>query len=405
MNNTNVFWRLVIIVIFIIMASQILQISGQLVSKLRIDFIGIYTGGYMIAKGGVNNVYDLNSQYFYQQQLISNLNHIKSLLVFLYPPPIALLISLFALFPLSEAYLLWGLFNLLLLGLLVGFIYKIVLYQINEKIKYINPFYFIIMILLFRPIWIAIFQGQFSIILLTIFWLIWYLLKQKQYYTAGLVLSGLILRPHLLIIPLLLFFFKKQWRLIAGFLSGILIVIFITMIVMGPDIWWRYLIFLKRILFIGNNNVTLIQLGFTVRGLLQYFYKTNNIKTVLFPLLIIDSIIVSLLLYFWKGKLLFKKNRFDIQWGLLIMTVILISPHFNYHDVSLLTIPIILILISFINKITVMKIRQYGSLIYWITLLTILSISIIGSFAIIDGFNSLINLTLFVLFFHIFVKE
>ena len=379
------------------MVSQILQVSGQLSNNLRADFIGIYTGGYIITKGGAENIYNLNSQYFYQRQLTTNLNHIKNLLVFLYPPHLALLIYPLAYLSISGAYLLWGLFNLFLLSLLIAFIYKVVSHQINEKkIKYINPFYFIIMTLLFPPIWIAIIQGQFSILLLTIFWLMWYLLKKKKFYATGLFLSILTIRPHLLIIPLFIFFFKKQWRVLTGFLSGVLILISVTTIAMGADVWGQYLIFLKKILFIGNNNTTLIQLGFTVRGLLQYLYQTNNIATVLTLLLLVDLIIISLLLTFWRGKLKYGEPKFDLQWGLLVMATILASPHFNYHDVSLITMPILLTVMSVVNKIPVMVFRKYSNIMVWILISIILSQSIIGFFMIIDGVNTLINLTLFI---------
>jgi len=232
--------------------------------------------------------------------------------------------------PLPTAYLAWALLNTALLVQLCWLLISS-LGNTDRRIRLRA----LAMCLSFAPVWITIMQGQFSLILTLTLLVGWYALSQGRDLQAGLWLTLLLVRPQLVVVPGLALVWRRRWR--------VLVLLIVSMLVVG----WRglesYVGLLRSALTWGDAFTMHPQRMYTWRGFLNLLMGTDSTKEVLFWWLAGVLVAVGLLLWGWCGRWAAPSLHFDLQWSQLVLATIFVSPHANYHDLSLLLIPGIMI--------------------------------------------------------------
>jgi Glycosyltransferase family 87 len=175
----------------------------------RADFRQLYTAGYLVRSGRAHQLYDYDTQFHFQNELVSKA---EIALPFIRPAYQGLLFVPFSFLPYRAAYFAFLAVNLALLT--VSFQ---LLRPKMKRIAHVYPWLPAAMFLGFLPIAAALMQGQDSILLLSLLAAALASLDRKRELTAG-ILIGMGLFKFQIVIPIaLLFVAWRRWRFFSGF--------------------------------------------------------------------------------------------------------------------------------------------------------------------------------------------
>jgi hypothetical protein len=181
-------------------------VNALALRTLTHDFTNVYAAARIVSQGEGARLYDLQKQAQVEEELF----HWGGVFVYLHPPFEAWLFAPLALLPYTAAYVIWGAVNIVLW---VFFVYLLRPYVLVPK----HPLQYLLLCFVFFPVWIALMQGQTSILLLVLLSLAFVCLKRRRDGWAGVFL-GLGLFKFPIVAPLaLIFLLKGKWKLVAGF--------------------------------------------------------------------------------------------------------------------------------------------------------------------------------------------
>lgn len=324
------------IVGFILTFLIFIQLISALVFRANIkdaiesDFISFYTGIKIVSLGEGNNLYDLNTQFKYQQDIIKDYVDTDFLLPYRNLPFVAIF-----LLPLARPSLVlsYVLYVLALIILLVFITFKSA--SIFPEIKKI--FYWSFLPLLFLPNLRSIQLAQFSPIVLIIYLLLYKYMSQKKSFTAGLTTGLLLIKPqYLLVFPFMLLLVDSKKKYVSGFLllSGLLVLI--SLFAVGPYSLYKYPAFLLE-----TESAS-----FGSRPWQMFtFYSLFRQAPLLNSLNLYWILIINLCFYFTSFVIYVRhsgKLPFDINFSNALILTVMFSIHALAHDVSLLFIPFLI---------------------------------------------------------------
>ena len=214
--------RIAVALTVVVLLAKVLQ---QVVTAeaRRADFGTLYTSGLMIREGKGPKLYDVEEQQRIQEKFLGR----QGVLIVIHPPFEALLLAPLARLSYYGAYVAWGAINLSLWMLCAHLIrpYAPVPQQ---------TFQYFILCFAFYPLWVALIQGQTSVLLLFLYCLVFLSLKRRQDFRAGAFL-GLGLFKFQLVLPFaLICLLRGKWRLIAGFVAAVLLLGALSILAVGP---------------------------------------------------------------------------------------------------------------------------------------------------------------------------
>ena len=293
-----------------------------------------------------SDFYNFETQYVRQKDIF-RLSKKEYLMPFVYPSFVAIPFSLFTPYPVSVTYFVLTLINCLLVIMVVYSLLKELKIFSSGLITSLSYLLF----LSFIPLWEALRQGQLSFIIFAGFVLSWFFLKRQKNLIGGLFLSLLFVRPHLVILPLLIFAWKREWKTVFGLLLGIALMILISGLATGLTSLYRYVELLWSIPSLGNAYTIHPQLEPTIRGFLQSLYHTDSLKEVAPAFIPIALLTIGALIYAWRGKVITKGQKFNFQWAILILITLLTSLHTNPHDLLPSTFAIMILFTTFVKSL------------------------------------------------------
>jgi len=299
-------------------------------SLLGFDFRALYTAVVMLNNGVHGSFYNLSTQFFWQNSIF-NLPSKTDLMPFLNPPFLALFFLPLAKFPISIAYVFFSSINIFLAIVAFYFlVFPIGKKSVAQTITLFGFFFF------YFPVLITLLQGQWSFLLLLGLIFASHLFSKNKKILAGVSLSLLLIRPHLLFIPVLLFFVKQQWRMLSGLGFGVFVFTLISYAIVGFTGLNAYARLLLLIPFWGNKLTVHPFLEPTLRGFLQSLFHTSFILPIL-PIFIFGVLLTLFLV---------KKSLLSFNFAALIIVILFTSIHTNYHDLVLLLLPCVFIIKS-----------------------------------------------------------
>lgn len=294
----------------------------------RADFRQLYTGGYMLRTGHAHELYDYAKEKEFEDRLVS-------------PADIALPINhlsyeelIFA--PLSlvsyrSAYLLFLVLNVGALYICYGLIASRV-----PNVTGLFPWFPVSLFLAFVPLTVCLFQGQDSILLLTLLSLAFVNLDKKHEFTAGVWL-GLGMFKFQLVVPMaLLFLLWRKWRVVAGFAMSAAAMLLISSLLVGLTAMRSYLEMMVS-MSTGLTSAaeqahyaTVPQMMANLRGLSAGLLSGELSHRSVFWVVIASSL-----------ALLALATRAKPSLPIAVTASILVSYHLFIHDLSILLLPLL----------------------------------------------------------------
>jgi Glycosyltransferase family 87 len=219
--------------------------SANSVNVQRTDFVLSYLGAHMVHAGMGRQLYDLEKQV----QLRDSMFRGASPIYFEHPPFEALALAPLASLPFRTAYLIWGLFNVVVVLTVMVWLRQYLPWP-SEDLGYVSLW------LLFAPIVVAIYQGQSSVSVLGAFAAAFILLKNDNPLAAGAALGIGLLKFQFAVPMAIVFVLRRQWRFVGGFAISAAVLSMLSWIAVGRSGLIEYARLLTRV---GSNphNVSL----------------------------------------------------------------------------------------------------------------------------------------------------
>src|SRR5579864_2991994 len=204
----------------------------------KTDFSLTFVGATIVHQGMGRDLYNISLQ----KQLRDSLFQHPVPLFFEHPPFEALLLSPLAGHPFKTAYLIWGLLNAIVwLALII--ILRPHLPWPGEELGYV------FMWLLFAPLWVSLYQGQSSLLLLAFYAITFVLLKRDKQFPAGIALGFGLIKFQFVLPFVLIFLIRRKWRLIGGFSVSLLLLALLSIAAVG----WGIVDYARFLFAIGSN--------------------------------------------------------------------------------------------------------------------------------------------------------
>jgi glycosyl transferase family 87 len=292
------------------------------------DFADFYIAARMVRDGRGRQLYDPTEQDKYLARYSGRVGT-----YYIHPPFETLVYLPFALFPLSQAYLLWCSFNALLLLLVAKMLAQHLPIPWNWQI--LVPFS-----LLFVPLLLNFLQGQDALLLLFLWTAALKALGQKRPFVAGCLLACGLIKFHLALPVAIPFLFTAPRKILGGFVSVAASLLLVSLCLCG----WAGIISYPRFLgSLGSYPLAGIhsQQMANLRGLFgTIFPNSNNAAlglTLAGSLLILWLVVRASMLAMRAGQ------ATKLVFANAVLAATLVGYHLSPHDVSVLLLPLALI--------------------------------------------------------------
>ena len=296
--------------------------SGQ--DDLLPDFLPLYAAGQLIRTDPAS-LYDPSAQ-LKTQQTAAGIRP-ESFLPFAYPPVTAGFFAPLTLLSYRNAYRVWVLISLLMLGL------SIYLCSDNFQLGQEGRRFLAVGTIALFPVYIALVQGQTATLILLLFTLAFLALQRGSEWQAGVWVGLLFLKPQWLLLPALVLLGRKTWKALLSLFISVFLLVFAGISLVG---WEGLRQLLALMLEMASGRET------TAPPLHQYNLRALGFFLTLGPVFWISgSALVALLVTatWWR--------RENTPWHLSTLTLgmILTSPQANPHDL-VLVVPALAVLIA-----------------------------------------------------------
>ena len=184
----------------------------------------------MLSEGHGADLYDVARQSQIQEQLLAetgrNMN--GAVIKFFYPAALGWVFLPLTGLPLLWAYVVWSLLGV---GFLIGSIYLL-----RDQTAGPGPAVEVLVLaaMSFFPILECLLQGQSSLFFLFLLACFYVLARGNRDFAAGLILGAVFLKPQLPVLLLLGLFLQRKWRVVAGCLVSVLLLVVISVLTIGP---------------------------------------------------------------------------------------------------------------------------------------------------------------------------
>jgi hypothetical protein len=321
----------------LLLGAVLWTVRGPLTEKT--DFSVTYVGAWMVHNGQGSTVYDLGEQRKVRDSLFAHPNP----LIYEHPPFEALLLAPLAALPYRTAYLIWGLANALI-WLVLPYIVRPYAPVPNDTLGYLTLWF------LFTPLGVTLYQGQSSLLLLLLYLITFINLKRGSDVTAGLCL-GLGLFKFQFVLPfVLIFFLRRKWRFLAGFLLTATVLGLLSLIAVG---WQGVLRYIQLLLKVGSNPGNLSYGSAPDMGTLQgliYAILGHRVSAGVVNSIVaaISMVLILFTAWCWRQR---DRRRADTSFDLMFAGALAVSLvtglHMHTHDFSPLLLALFLVAAHF----------------------------------------------------------
>ncbi len=297
------------------------------------DFVNIYAAATIVRAGNGPILYHAGTQ---EPVLFSILGQ-GSRNYFLHPPFFAAAMVPFSCLRIERAFVVWTLFNLVLIGLLPMILAKCTLFVARRPVLGLIG-------MMFPPILTALALGQSSILLLFILCMGYLLLTRRHDLAAGLVLSLATIKFQYVLVVVGFLLVARKFRVVAGFVAGGSVLLLASLLVTGFAGFAQYVRFVRDFnLHEGYGAIHLAQMV-NFRGFFAGMGWVTHLQTY--------SAVGSALLLI-LGVACSRSSRAaenpDLAFSLFVAIALTASPYALSHDAAILLLPIFLAMDSVVS--------------------------------------------------------
>ena len=310
--------------------------NGLVLSGTTHDFAGIYAAARAVSHGEGSRLYDLSTQGQAQETLF----HWGGVLAFLQPPFETWLFAPLALLPYTAAYVVWGAANI---ALWVAFVYLLRPYAPAPR----HSLQYVLLCFLFFPAWVALMQGQTSILLLFLLSWAFVNLKRGREGWAGVCMGlGLIKFP--VVVPLgLILLLKGKWRLMAGFAGTTVALGAVSLFTIGSTGMITYF----HLLMDAARHSSFRPSGIKVAEMpnLRGFFHVVLSSVVSAPaingcVLAASVLLIGYVVWRWRREGAEEGPAFDVMFAAALLIAQVTAFHLLIHDLSPALLAVLLII-------------------------------------------------------------
>jgi glycosyl transferase family 87 len=326
------------------------------------DFLHLYTlGSLAIAHRGAT-LYDMDAQAGVAAQRVPPAAGIRYLP--LYPPQVSICFVPLALFSYGAALIVWWLCTAVL--------YSVCCYAIWRSCPSLHAHGATVTILgaAFPPFFHLIAWGQTSAVALACFTGMYFLLRDRREFLAGIVLGCLIFKPQLGLAAGIVFVAIGAWKILAGaaLSSAAQLAVGVLYYGMEPFRQWLHLL----------RNLRSLSAWFEPRP-----YQTHCLRTfwsMMIPwqgvavglYLLSAALILLLTIVMWKRG----QGALSLRYSALLLATVLVAPHLTVYDLVILA-PAILLLANWL----IGQARESGTEHMGLLLYAVYVLPLVGPFA------------------------
>jgi len=296
------------------------------------DYVVYWTAGRMVLDGNAGQLYDLDAVQSYQAGATGQPSDVVRLLPYFNPPFAAGALSGLAVLPLEVSAVVFTGLSLAALG--SGL--RILLSRLNTRLEVVA---WTLGVLSSMPLYYTLLHGQFSFLLFFLFVAVYVLLKRGSDGLAGATLALLLLKPPLVLLPLLVLALNRRMEALRGFLTCATGLVVASLLVGGPSSLIAYPELLATATTWDDEAGILIWAMF---GWNAFFEALTGPTGFLIPMLLAGAASIGTLvlcLRAWKGPWNAQSPDFDVRYSMLVLGVLLTSPHLYGQDLIMGVIP------------------------------------------------------------------
>jgi len=288
------------------------------------DFLAFYTGGLLLNKGRVCDLYDGMAQKAEQTKLGAPAGY---LMPYLNPPVYAWLMKPWAMLPYPVAFALWRMASIACLLLSLRLICKRLFLPLTRDILLVGAAY--------PPVFMNLFIGQNGIWFLLVYALALYLMSDEKDLLAGLVLGLGTLKPQLFWLVPLMIIAQRRWKLLVGFAVTSVALALSSLSIVGVEGISNYVAFFTSPFYSLLGSI----LANEMQSLPQFINAILGGRVGQFALAGLVSIPITVLS--WKA--LTRDRSPEALFLISIPGAILGAPHAFNYDLVLLILPALIL--------------------------------------------------------------
>jgi hypothetical protein len=322
------------------------------------DFLHFYTLGSLALEHRGADLYDMKTQAILAAQRVPEAAGIRYLPM--YPPQVSLLFAPFARLSYGWALCLWWIFCSLLYGICCYWVWRTCANLREHGV----------LVALLAAAYPAFFHliawGQTSALALLCFTLMFFCLRGKHNFLAGLALGCLIFKPQLGLAAALVFLSIGAWRVLAGALIAAVAQLAAGLLYYGAEPLRQWI-------------STLAHVGAVLPQLEPKAYQTHSLRTfwsmiIPWPSLSVGLYFLSAVAVLWLVIACWKRASapLELRYPSLLLATVLVAPHLTVYDLVVLAPLFILLADWLIGQTASEAVSQMGTLLYLIYVLPLL---------------------------------
>lgn len=304
-----------------------------------VDFIALYTGGRLLMDQP-RALYDLDTQRALEDELVAPNQLAEEVLPFAYPPVVAAAVAPLALLGYRQAYEAFGWLNLALLA------FALAALAARGRLSRSGAAWLVVCAAASVPATFAWVQGQVSLVALLVTTWFAFDLRDGRASRAGLWVGLLSFKPQLVPVPLVMLAAGREWRAlgVAALTACAAWMVFL------PRIGWSALAGYANIAArlaaadgsLGVHPERMFNLKALVLAVLAHVSGPALEGTVAAALTVAGAVgLLAAMAWVAHGPDSLRSAR--LTWAAPV-AMLLVSPHVNLHDLSLLLLPVAVLL-------------------------------------------------------------
>lgn len=317
-------------------------LQGSLLISIGADYRAFWSAGYIANHWNHAEIYRLERLIDVQQYLTTSETSPFSPVIPMpapYPPVFLVPFQVMALLPITVSFWVWQVINFA--GLIV-YLYKFTvrLGPYAERLKIQAVF----LGLLFMPVFTNFWEGQPGLWLMVCMGEFFILMRAEKQFGAGIWLSGLLLKPQLLILLIPVLFFQRAWKTLQGFTLGAVFLSGISVLMLGIEGVKNFLAMLG-LWGVASNPIAAINPYAMINWRMLGLHLSNLLPGILGWGIAVAGMILTVLitLFIWRKPLNPARLEFGVALFGLIAATCILTWHSHQHTLMLL-VPVFLIL-------------------------------------------------------------
>lgn len=294
-------------------------------SPKQTDFVPSYSSAHLVLAGHGARVYDFPTLAGYERHLVHPLKLRDGIMPFLYPPFVAMALAPLAALPLTAAFILWTVINIALFLVTLAALARYAGFRGDSAVL------FWALSLSFLPAFVAVTQGQTSMLLLAAFTAAILAMMRGHPVLAGLALSVGLVKPPYVVPFLLVLLVRRQWPALAAFVGFAAILVLVPTVLLGWGADTGYVDTMVKAAAWRNQLGFAPEFNHSFEGFARLILGAPVSTVLTYGL---DVAVLAVL-----GWYAYRSRELLPALALAAMVALLVSPHVLVHDLSFLLIP------------------------------------------------------------------